>query len=83
MAETAEKRGRGRPKGSTNKNKAQDAPVSNLPGSSVSAFIKPPTSYDKQQRQHEYTSIAECDPTEKVDHKWNLYAVIIDAQTPH
>lgn len=75
------KRGRGRPKGSTNKAK-EDQEVSNLKvGGTTGTTVKPSTSYVKQQRLHTYTELANT----SLGHTelYNLYGIVIDASAPH
>ena len=75
--ELEKKRGRGRPKGSLNKNKEspEDMPVSNIPYTSKSSI------YNKQPRSVVYTPLSHTSlgNTEL----YNLYGIVIDASSPH
>jgi hypothetical protein len=67
-----QKRGRGRPKGSTNKQKEDFAPLK----------LPQPCSYTtKTQRTHTYTTLSHTSlgNTEL----YNLYGIVIDASCPH
>jgi hypothetical protein len=78
--ESGKKRGRGRPKGSTNKPK-DDLPMSNLTYGAGNTGSAQKTSFSKPVKDRIYTQLSHTSlgNTEL----YNLYGVVIDASSPH